>query len=323
MNKGNIYIIVLNWQNAPETVNCLASLDKLDFNNYKIVVCDNNSQDSSVPEITKWCSGANKNTLVISETECDTLKNSEETEVFIIKNRGNYGYAGGNNVGIKLALQDENCEFIWILNNDTTVSPDSLSSMYQKMKGNSVLGICGSLLLHQNNKNIIQAAGGRFNNTFCTTTHLLEDRELNSVTTEEKNNLHPDYVVGASMLIKRDVFDSIGLLFEDYFLYYEEIDFCLRARKNYNVEIDFDSYVYHKLGDSIKKGKSELADYLSVRNRLIISRRFFPEKYGAVWLSLLGVLINRLKRRQFKRAIKILSIITIDACKIFKKYRPV
>ncbi|WP_149540370.1 glycosyltransferase family 2 protein [Escherichia albertii] len=323
MKEDNVYIVVLNWENALETIKCLSSLFALEYDNYRIVVCDNNSQDSSVAEIINWIENKNINLQVLTEEDIDDFDRLRDNKIYIIKNNKNYGYAGGNNVGIKFALNDKTIKYIWILNNDTTVSPTALYSLCKKMHNHPNLGICGSLLLHQNNKSIIQAAGGVFNKVFCTTKHLYENVQWLELSESEKEHLNPDYIVGASMFIDKKVFETEGLLFEDYFLYYEEIDFCLRVRDKYKISVDFNSHVYHKLGDSIKKGKSELADYLSIRNRLIIARRFFPISFLTVWLSLFVVMFNRIKRMQFSRAFKVLKVIFIDSWEILLKYKTV
>ena len=323
MTKPLISIIVLNWQNATETINCITSLLKLNYNNFNIIVCDNDSHDSSVSEMSNWCQSNQVLYSLYNENDINLKNSNLSNHIYIIKNNKNYGYAGGNNIGIKFALKNSACEYVWVLNNDTSVHPESLESMFNKMESTKGLGVCGSLLLHESDKDIIQAAGGVFNAKLCTTRHLLENRLVSTVTSEEASKLSPDYAVGASMLIKREVFENIGILFEDYFLYYEEIDFALRVKKQYKIAIDFNSHVYHKLGDSIKRGKSELADYLSVRNRLIVSLRFYPQNFAFVWLSLIIVFVNRCRRRQFKRAQKILTIMFFDSWKILFKYKAV
>lgn len=106
------------------------------------------------------------------------------------------------------------------------------------------------------------------------------------------------------MMFSRAALEKVGLLCEDYFLYYEEVDMCNRLKKaGFELGVASKSIVYHKEGASTNYGKSDVADYCSVRNRILIAKKFYPSYILTVKLSLLGVIFNRLKRREFKRAL--------------------
>ncbi|MBV4412035.1 glycosyltransferase family 2 protein [Enterobacteriaceae bacterium YMB-R22] len=320
------YIIILNWKNYHETIKCIESVLTLKYEPFNVVICDNNSGDDSLQHIKVWLNerGYIKNYLLqeseITTSEFDRTPNS----VFLIQNLENYGYAGGNNRGVIFALQDVDCEFVWILNNDTRVDDSALRSMVVKMRADANIGICGSLLIFDSARDKVQGVGGKFDKYFCISEHVYENREVEEILKIDDKDFVIDYVIGASMLVRRELFDKIGLMFEDYFLYYEEIDFCLRAHmQGYKIGVAKESFVYHKVGLSIGQGKSIFADYLSVKNRLIVSRRFYPKSYLFVWLSLSGVAFNRLRRKEWRKMSYIIKAFFWDAWIILFKYKAI
>lgn len=132
-----------------------------------------------------------------------------------------------------------------------------------------------------------------------------------------------DFIVGASMLVRKDVICNVGLMSEDYFLYFEEIDWALRLNGHYALTYASRSIVYHKEGASIgtsskpaTKRRSKLADYYSIRNRLLFTRLYFPEALPTVYLSMIVVILNRILRRQWDRVFMILKILYADLRKL-------
>lgn len=303
------YIIVLNWNSYSETIECVKSL--LNLNNYedvKIIICDNNSSDCSYDKILNYLE-ENHNNNFLNITECDILNTCKKAKFYLIQNFENYGYAGGNNIGIKFALNDSKMEFVWVLNNDTIVESDTLTKMIEKFKKDKSVGICGSKLIDFHDRNSVQAIGGLINPWFCTTkpigSHLKKSDRIDEKDIEAKI----DYVVGASLLFSREFLENVGLLCEEFFLYYEEIDICNRARfKNYKVALASDSIVYHIQGVSTSKGMSDISDYYMVSNRLRIAKKYYPSKVFTVKLSMVLVILNRLRRFKMKNVIKFLGL---------------
>ena len=128
MLEPKVYIIILNWNGWKDTIECLDSIKKLTYINYSIIICDNASSDESKNKINEW------------------LKNNVNIDATLIVNKTNLGFAGGNNVGIKEALKQMDCKYVWILNNDTEVTPNSLCCLVNKMKTDDKIGICLSLI---------------------------------------------------------------------------------------------------------------------------------------------------------------------------------
>lgn len=325
------YVVILNWRNIEDTQHCLNSLLMVNNPDLNIIICDNDSGDDSLgqieqklalPEVRVMLAG--RDIVRLNE---DAIINAavltQGPALYLLQNKENYGYAGGNNRGIRLALLDDRCDYIWLLNNDTEVTSESYLPLLRKMQSDKTIGVCGSVLLLEDDRERLQGVGGKFNQKLCISSHVLDGETLQNFRKRDCRDLKIDYVIGASMLISADVLKTVGLLSEEYFLYYEEIDFCLRVKKHGKISFAEDSFVFHKLGSTIKKSKGVLADYLSIKNRLIVAKKFYPKYYPIVWLSLVGVLFNRFKRAEFVKAKNVVKVMTWDAITILFKHKTV
>lgn len=311
INYSSVYVVILNWNSAQDTIHCIKNV--LNLNKIKdvtIVVCDNDSKKESYEEIKNFVlDQTNISNLIISENEIPNYKNSNY-KIVLIKNEKNYGYAGGNNRGVRFALNQETMQYVWILNNDTEVEPDSLDYLIDKFESNKKYGVVGSKLVEFENRTKVQGVGGVINPKFCTTKEIGNELSIDENIDELNYEKKVDYVIGASMMFNRLCLQQVGLMCEDYFLYYEEIDICNRIRqKNLEVGIASKSIVYHKHGASTGKGKSDIADYYSVRNRLLISKRFYGNYYFYVRFSIFLIIANRFRRGEIKRGINYLNFL--------------
>ena len=207
-----IYVVVLNWNGASDTIACLESLAKLEGALPKVIVCDNASRDDSWRRIESY-----------------TQKQSV-LDIQLVQTGANLGFAGGNNVGLRLALADPAMTFTWLLNNDTEVAPGALDALVRYMHDHPKVAICGSTLLYMDSPNIIQAVGGQYNSWLGTSRHVLHHQQYSQLTCAAVNPVDFDYVVGASMFARRSALETVGLLSEDYFLYFEEIDWAIRLK---------------------------------------------------------------------------------------------
>ncbi|WP_316674360.1 glycosyltransferase family 2 protein [uncultured Tolumonas sp.] len=311
-SNKNVSIIVLNWNNAPDTIECINSILKLSYDNFNLIICDNNSTDGSYDEILFHLEKINLNNRRFHcfnqfDSKGKAFSVINNRDVFLIQTGHNLGYAGGNNVGIRFALTLLNSEYIWILNNDTEVEPKSLQSFISYFDMHKNIDVLGSKVVYFNDRNMIQSMGGYYNKLLMTTRNAFYDYSVNyKFSDSEIQSL--DYLVGASLCINRRVFDDVGLLEEKYFLYYEEIDFFNRIKNKFSFSVCLDSIVYHKVGASTKKGKSDIADFCSIRNRLLIAKKYHPYSYVFVWSSLVFILINRIRRKNYKQAFNVIRI---------------
>jgi len=246
MQQKNIYIIVLNWNGKDDTIECVRSLQKINYDNYKIIVVDNGSEDNSVSEIERLFPA-----------------------VKIIKNKKNLGFAGGNNVGIRYAVENK-ADYVLLINNDTTVGENFLSELVEIGESDKRIGALGSKICFHSEPNRIWFAGGKVNWLKNKGTHI----GLDEIDTGQYNKISEvDYLTGCCLLIRRGVIEKIGVLAEDYFLYYEDTDFSARIKNaGYRIMYIPKSKIYHKISRSIKPGSPGYI-YYHVRNGLVMAKR--------------------------------------------------
>lgn len=341
-----VYIVILNWNGWRDTIECLESIFRLECNQFCVVVCDNNSSDGSLEKIKNWADG-NLNVFVRSShllhhlsfppipkaisyrqydrqrAESGGSQDDNDCSLVLIQTGANLGFAGGNNVGIRYALARDDFSHIWILNNDAVVDRFALTCLIDKSKyyvqhGEHRVGIVGSKIFFYDQPTVIQTVGGKYNKFSGATTHigLLEtDRgQYNNDRFIKK----ADCVIGASMFVSKKFLLDIGLMCEDYFLYYEEMDWVLRGKKHdFTLGYTWQSHVYHKEGgtigsSSIPHKKSELSDYYGVKNKIAFTRKFFPLYLSFVYLSLFVTSFNRIRRGQFSRLKLIWNVLFAD-----------
>lgn len=312
-NKSKVYVVILNWNGWKDTIECLESVFKLDYKNYRVIVCDNYSSDSSFEYIKAWADGrmdvylSQDNPLwhlsfppIVKpvkymqynriEAESGGVVDDGDVPLVLIQTGANLGFAGGNNVGLRYALARDDFDYVWLLNNDTAVSQSALTELVNTMARYPVAGICGSLLINYQQPELIQAAGAEFD--YCLARakhHLLEGIPVTAPLIESDIIKKMNYVVGASMLVRRTFLEKIGLLNEIYFLYFEEIDWASRAKGLFSLALAINSHVYHKEGASIGRPKSNNnALYYSQLNRLRFSYLYNRKNVPLVLLHVLG-----------------------------------
>jgi len=220
----------------------------------------------------------------------------------------NLGYAGGNNVGIRYILTQHDCDYIWLLNNDTIVETSALSELVRRLEAKPGAGQCGSRLLYYDRPDRVQAYGGAvYNRWLGVATHLGVFRPANAPVQPIEIENRMSYVVGASMLVTRAFVQTVGLLSEDYFMFCEELDWITRCRKRFSLAYAHDSVVYHREGavsgsSHLPDKRSTTAERFSVTSRLRFTVKFYSYALPTVWLGLLVAMVNRLRRGQPRRA---------------------
>lgn len=291
---------------------------------FRVVVCDNASTDGSVEKIEQWARGeipaeaANLELsslssppvrkpipyLELSREQAESASAASDIPLILIRNEANLGFAAGNNVGLRYALRDSTCHFFWLLNNDTVVRAEALSSMLEFMRHRPDVGVCGSLNLSYFHPREVQAQGGK---SYQRWTGRV--RASPRMVVDQLSAASPpmDYVNGASMLATRKFLENIGLLEESYFLYFEELDWAMRAKGKFGLGYCPKSVIYHKEGASIGSNanrlrRSLLAEQYLSRNRVLFTRRYLPFALPSVLLSLALAAGYRLLQGDTERA---------------------
>lgn len=283
--------VILNWNGWRDTIACIESLLRAEPPPGRIVVCDNGSTDDSMQQLEAWMraeAGSDFRRLtrvamgdVEESAEATAAATPDNTppRLCLVANGVNLGFAGGVNVGLRVALRERSCKFFWILNNDTVVAPAALQQALLRMSAGAEIGICGSTLVYEHDRDTVQAFGGSgYAEWSGRTWHLgalstLAEVPADPAAIEERMAC----VVGAAMLVRRELLETVGLLTEDYFLYFEEIDWAQRAAGRFRLGYAPGSVVFHKEGASIGtafRGGSPLSVYYLFRNRVRFAWRF-------------------------------------------------
>lgn len=245
-------IVILNWNKKHDTAECLHSVFNIRFDKFNVILVDNGSTDGSVSFLRR-----------------------KYPKVNYIENQKNLGYAKGNNIGIIEALKGE-YSFILILNNDTIVDTDLITELLKTITLNNKIGLVGAVNYYYSARKKIQFSGGNIDwyrgNIYDITRHC-EDRGQFSKYREV------DTIAGSCMLIRREVFEQVGIFDERFFLNFEETDFCCRARRvGYKVFACMNARLWHKVSLSLRKN-NYIADYFITRNKLLFLRKNCPKKY--------------------------------------------
>jgi GT2 family glycosyltransferase len=315
LSVNRVFIILVNWNGWRDTVECLESLLLLDYPDFRIVVCDNGSSDDSLEEIRNWagCHEVRYTEYQRGEAEAGGILTADPV-LTLIQNNENLGFAGGNNVGLNYAMARGDADYCWLLNNDTLVEPDALTHLVARMQQSSV-GICGSTIRMYHNRKRIQAlGGGHYCRWIGLPWHYGRFSRWGKTINLKRAEAWMNYVEGASMLVSRQFLDEVGLLCEDYFLYFEEADWAIRAEGRFRLGYAPQSIVYHKIGGSIGTSSnpakiSYISDYYNIRNRLLFTRRFHPAALPTVRLVIAGSLLLRLCLGKCDRAVMVFRLL--------------
>ena len=263
-----VVIVILNWNGINDTIECIESVLKIDYPNFDIVVVDNGSSDGS-----------------------GRMIRDRFDQIHLIENDSNLGYAEGNNVGIRHALKN-GAECVWLLNNDTVVDKNALIAMIDLAERNREIGILGSKIYYFDQPDTIWFAGATIDWRRAVSAHI---GRLEKDTGQYETDKEVDRVTGCSMLIRREVFENVGLFDENFFLYDEEVDLCVRARKkgyrNYYVP---KSIVYHKISASTGESSAPVYAYYDTRNFLYLIKKHvpFPKREYYLFRSVSRVLFD-------------------------------
>lgn len=244
MTTVRIAVIVLNWNGRDDTLQCLDSLAAVDYDNFEVLVVDNGSSDGSVAAIR-----------------------AEFPHVAVIETGENLGYAGGNNVGIRVALARD-AELMLLLNNDTVVDPRFLSELAAAAGDAPTAGVFGAKIFHYAEQERVWYAGARWDSNKLGFQILKEDPD------GDNSVFDTAYACGCALMVRRAVIDRIGYLEPKFFLTYEETDFCYRARRNgFRVVYVPRAVVWHKISASFGGQQSPLVSYFMTRNYLLWTER--------------------------------------------------
>lgn len=331
---ARVAIILVNWNGARDLLECLESLMRLNTPAFDVVVCDNQSSDGSVEKLVAWAAGGVPVTpespahaalfeaprrvqprvrvIERAEAEDGALSFAQDTAITIIRTGGNLGFAGGNNVGLRHAMRDPRYAHFWLLNTDTVVAADALDALLERAAQRPDAGMVGSTLLYYWFPDRVQAMGGAsFDVSRGVAAHLGAGVPRGAIPADPAAlEACTDYVVGASILASRAFVERVGLMCEDYFLYFEEIDWAVRGREGFALAYAPASVVFHKVGGSSRRQASRTSLRYLYRNRLRFMGRFFPASQGKVRRSMWLQLLQHARHRHWNDVSEIWAALT-------------
>ena len=323
MDPPRVSIIILNWNGWRDTIECLESLYQLEYPNYNVIVLDNGSVDDSVSNLEMYAEGkievkskfvkfsmSNKPIPVIQHkanetdgTESERMKMGalgSNRSLILLRSGKNLGYAEGNNVGMRFALRVFDSDYILLLNNDLVVAPDFLDQMISAAKAVPTAGIFSPKIYLYDQPERIQSTWNRVQlargSTFLAGEGEIDQGQFDEIT-------ETDYSPGVCFLIRRATIDSIGLFDSGFFCYWEETDYCFRARKAGIKSIYVPkARIWHKVSQSANKIDGFFLYYIT-RNRFWFTKRnASPRQYSSfviyfftveLWKSLLTLIAGR------------------------------
>ena len=243
-----VYIILLNWNNARDTIECLISLSDTTYKYKKILIVDNGSNDGSLTNIKEWCRTSH-------------LKD----DIQFLELGANLGFDGGNNKGIDFALKN-NANYVLILNNDTLVPPETISNVVRTAEGAKNVGIIGVKTFRYPQKETVWFSGGEFR-----IFRLYSLMRGDNFTGVRPTGLVP----GCFMLIPAAVLKAVGGFDTRYFLFLEDTDLSMRIKKaGYVLLVDCQNHIYHKVSSTMGGTFSPLSLYYLHRNRMLFLNKF-------------------------------------------------
>lgn len=270
-----IYIIILNYNNANDTIECINSIRIATKNcnsyAYHIIIVDNASSDDSVM----------------------ILQNFIGNDIELVVASQNLGYAAGNNIGIRHALRYDP-DYLVILNNDTVIDRNTISCCIKALENDNNLGIAGPVILNYGT-NIIQSSGADVDFYKLISIPCNADKVYYPKNTVE----YHDYVGGACLVFNAELIKKIGYLPEQYFLFWEETEWCILAqRSGKKVGCVYNASIQHKGSATIKRTNTK-SDYYLERNRVIFSKRNSPSLYIKI-ISIIRLFASAFKNGIFK-----------------------
>lgn len=242
----SIFVILVNWNRPQDTLECIRSIQLSDCPNVTTVVVDNGSKDDSL-----------------------SLLKQVGDKIVLIESDQNLGFTGGNNLGIKYAME-QNADYVFLFNNDALIAPDALSKMMAVAEGDKKVGMVAPKILYHPERGRIWSAGTKYYE-WCMTTRLTGYTQVDVGQYDDECDL--PFAVGCAMLIKKELLNKIGLLVDEIFATGEDVDYGLRTlEQGYRIRYVPSAVAWHK--ESVSSGGKDAPQYVyyQTRNMILIQR---------------------------------------------------
>lgn len=288
-----VAVILVNWNSYSVTSDCIHSLGLMSYKDYDIILVDNASKDNS-----------------------GQLLKDQFPHIQLIQAESNLGFTGGNNLGMNYAIRQD-YPYMILLNNDTFVENNFLEILVRYMDDHANVGAIQPLIYFNHNRKLVWNAGSVFNKWLGNTRSV----NYNQILKEKNNQIKEvDWITGCALFTRSSILKETGLLAENLFIYYEDVDLSFRIKKaGYKLIMHPQSVIYHIAGMSNKtktKGKegyvNPIVHYLNVRNRIWFLKKYTSPLYFAssflfnffYIIALIGYFAMRLRLNKLKTILK-------------------
>ncbi|WP_318568812.1 glycosyltransferase family 2 protein [Salinigranum marinum] len=288
----SVNAIIINWENYEDTSNCIKSLKESSYRNFDITVVDNGSTDESLKKLRV-----------------------RFPDVNFIGVDSNKGFGAAVNRAVE-PVKNYSYDYTWVLNNDV-IFPDQnlLTNLVQDAEENTKIGIITPKVLHYPEINKVWFIKGQINWNIGYPYHQSESQHLFDIFRSNENYsediLQNDYIPFCSALIRTDVFREVGGIPEDYFLYFEDVEYCCRVSEaGFEVKTSQKSIIYHRESSSSAGARKTIPSYYMARNRWHFYRDN-DDKIGLLFymFSLIWILLNILDRAHKKEWMSIIALL--------------
>jgi GT2 family glycosyltransferase len=294
---SKVYVVIVNYQNWKDTLECLQSLFCSTYDQFKVFVVDNASTNDSLQQLR---SNIHKDdnrfskavdSVELTGKEFSAVRDIDQLpDLVFIQHGKNKGFASGNN-GVLQKLREEN-GYIWLLNPDMTVEENTMSALAHFAEQHDKRSIIGSVIkFHEEPGKVYSYGGAKVNFNTATVDFITKPEEHSAI----------DFITGGSLFVYASAFKEVGLLPENYFLYWEETDWCYHAKSiGYRLVVCPGAICYDKVSTTI--GRSFMADYYYTRNGLLFTSKYKKEKVPVALFMTLLRMFKRIMGGQWKRS---------------------
>jgi len=276
----HVAVCIVSYRNPQDIAGCLEALQASSHTDFEVVICENGGEAAFA---------------LLSKGVPTTLTGGQRVKCTLAPS--NIGYAGGINACIALA---RDADAWWVLNPDAVPDTHALAQLCARLS----VGDCGAVgCTLRMSSGAVESRGGRWNRWFARAVSI-DHGQKSEVVPEEFDEAQLSYLSGASMLVGRSLMDRVGAMREDYFLYGEEVEWCLRAaEQGIRLGLAKDAVVLHHQGTTTGSvgeitRRSRLPVFLDERNKLLITRDRFPGILAITAVGALAMLFLRFGRRR-------------------------
>lgn len=298
----HVGIVILNYNRAEEIADCLDSVFASTYPDFRVIFVDNASRDASIETLESWAGGR----VRVDWTDAVDQATASEAELTVIKAGSNLGYAGGHNLGVSAALK-RGAAYVLLLNSDITVEPDFLTRLVAAAEAEGT-GAAGPAVLDYFNRDVVLQAGAEVQAARGRVRGLGRGKHVDELGMEPRE---VDSLMGCAVLVSAEAFERVGLFDTRYFMYLEESDWFIRAKKlGYRTLLVPGARVWHKEDMLGRRKKAVTSAYYFARNRLILVRKNFPDSLASAmaWSLRHGILDKTARRSWAELRMSLLGI---------------